>query len=277
MAPEIGNPVFFTPPETTTTTADTTRESSPSQPLPTVSSSSSPSIYHHSLITDDFDALKFHAAAALQLQLRNPNADADVKPTHPQLALPSSTHLIASPYNSPPHLLDLTTLDTANRLLAQALTILKPVRDDYATAAYEESLNWPAVFSFLRDLVAAEGGGFEWTKTHFYVVVFRSRLQDGIDNQRLHDLDAYSHQEATVSGGLLKYWFGSKDAERRNLATCLWRSRQDARAGGTGPWHKKARGAAREMYEQITFTTLKLEVGDGVKSWGFADWTEEDE
>ena len=57
----------------------------------------------------------------------------------------------------------------------------------------------------------------------------------------------------------------------------LWRSRQDARAGGTGPWHKKARGAAREMYEQITFTTLKLEVGDGVKSWGFADWTEEDE
>lgn len=27
----------------------------------------------------------------------------------------------------------------------------------------------------------------------------------------------------------------------------LWRSRQDAAAGGAGPWHAKARGAARTM------------------------------
>jgi hypothetical protein len=38
----------------------------------------------------------------------------------------------------------------------------------------------------------------------------------------LHDLDKYSHGEATVSGGLLKYWFGSCDGEERNLATCTF-------------------------------------------------------
>lgn len=57
----------------------------------------------------------------------------------------------------------------------------------------------------------------------------------------------------------------------------LWRSRNDARLGGTGPWHKKARGAARDMYEDITFTTLKLVIEDDVRSWRITDWTEEDE
>ncbi|PLB43861.1 hypothetical protein P170DRAFT_368985 [Aspergillus steynii IBT 23096] len=261
MAPEIGKPVFPSTPTSPELSPDTRDSPTPSKP----------SLYHHSLVTSDFDALRFHAAAALQLQY--PSTSTSTTPI--QQSLPSSTHLIASPYNSPPHLLDLTTLDTPNRLLALALSILKPVRDDYATAPYADALNWPAVFSFLRDLAAHEG--FHWPKSHFYVVVFRSRLQDGIDHQRLHDLDAYSHQEATVSGGLLKYWFGAKNERRENLATCLWRTRQDARAGGTGPWHKKARGAARDMYEQITFTTLKLEVGEGVTSWGFGDWTEEDE
>ncbi|KAE8147396.1 hypothetical protein BDV25DRAFT_160421 [Aspergillus avenaceus] len=222
------------------------------------------SLYDHTLITTDFDALKFHAASSLQLQFGLPH----------ETAAPQSNHLITSPYNEPKHLLDLTTLDLPNQLLAKALTILKPTRADYATASYTETFNWQSVFDFLRDLSQAEG--YQWQKQHFYVVVFRSRLHADIDNQRLHDLDAYSHQEACASGGLLKYWFGTKNADQQNLATCLWRSRHDARMGGTGPWHKKARGAARELYEQITFTTLKLVVDDDVRSWSFSDWTEED-
>ncbi|BAE64203.1 hypothetical protein AFCA_010497 [Aspergillus flavus] len=246
MAPvEIGQPVFGV-----------------DSPKPT---SQSPSLYDHTLITTDFDALKFHAAASLQLQFGH---------AHETAALQSDL-LITSPYNDPKHLLDLKTLDTPNQLLAKALTILRPIRDDYATAPYTESFNWQAVFNFLRDL--AQTNGYRWETQHFYVVVFRSRLQADIDKQRLHDLDAYSHQEAVASGGLLKYWFGTKDGERRNLATCLWRSRNDARLGGTGPWHKKARGAARDMYEDITFTTLKLVIEDDVRSWRITDWTEEDE
>lgn len=54
----------------------------------------------------------------------------------------------------------------------------------------------------------------------------------------------------------------------------IWRSREDARLGGTGPWHKRARGAARELYERIEFTTLKLVVGEAVGTWSIAEWEE---
>jgi hypothetical protein len=169
------------------------------------------------------DALKFHAAASLQLCFSpyqgvntvSSTADSDQDPeAEAQL-------LITSPYNSPLHLLNLQTLDQHSRLLAQALTILRPVRADYATAPYADSFNWPSVFAFLRDL--STGEGYTWSRTKFYVVVFRSTLLEGADADRLHELDARSHQEAVASGGLLKYWFGTKNARRENLATCKFR------------------------------------------------------
>ncbi|PYH46209.1 uncharacterized protein BP01DRAFT_373211 [Aspergillus saccharolyticus JOP 1030-1] len=236
-----------------------------------------PLLHHHSLITTDFDALKFHAAASLQLRVHQQPGHPKPLPLKPGAgATPTSTHLIVSPYNSPLHLLDLRTLDPSNQLLAQALTILQPTRPDYATAPYTESFNWTAVLGLLRELVHARHGTV-WPAQSFYVVTFRSRLRADADGERLYLLDAHSHQEAMASGGLLKYWFGSKDAERRNLATCIWRSREDARLGGLGPWHKKARGAAREMYESIEFSTLRLRIGEGVASWGVTEWVDGEE
>lgn len=58
--------------------------------------------------------------------------------------------------------------------------------------------------------------------------------------------------------------------------TGIWRSREDAHAGGTGPWHQQARAAAREMYEKIVFSTLKLVIDDDASSWEISEWTEED-
>ncbi|RAL11507.1 uncharacterized protein BO97DRAFT_435195 [Aspergillus homomorphus CBS 101889] len=248
MAPQIGKPLY------PTSDTETAEESKPAI-LPTKEQSP---LYHHSLITTDFDALKFHAAASLQLRAQ----------------IPTDNLLIVSPYNAPGHLLDLRTLDTANQLLAQALTIFQPTRPDYATAPYTESFNWAGVFEFLGRLVRNHGA-FHWPTQSFYVVTFRSKLRADADGERLHLLDAHSHQEAMASGGLLKYWFGSKDGECRNLATCVWRSREDARLGGLGPWHKKARGAAREMYESIEFSTLRLTIGEDVGSWGITEWREE--
>ena len=172
-------------------------------------SSGSPSLFHHSLVTKDSERLKFQAAAALQLQFGQRR--------HEQAAA-SDHRLIVSPYNDEPHLLDLTRYDVACQLLAKTLTIFKPIRDDYATAPYLESFNWQAVFDFLRDLAAAEG--YRWEKRSFYVVTFRSQLYPDIDEQWLTELDVHSHREATESGGLLKYWFGTKSGENRNLATC---------------------------------------------------------
>lgn len=166
-------------------------------------------LVHHSLITADSDALQFHAAASLQLQPNRKhasNAKTDDK-------------LISSPYNDYFHLLDLKSLDTPSQLLAKALTIFKPICTNYATAPYIESFNWEAIFAFLRELSTTEG--FPWpTKQSFYVVVFRSILSVDANKDRLSELDYHSHREATSSGGLLKYWFGSTNENRENLATC---------------------------------------------------------
>ncbi|KEQ73098.1 hypothetical protein M436DRAFT_14715, partial [Aureobasidium namibiae CBS 147.97] len=178
--------------------------------------------------------------------------------------------LVVSPYTSTPHLLDLDRYDTSSQLFAKALTIFQPTRDDYATAGYTESFNFQEVIEALRSLAKAEG--YRWTATDFYVVSFRSQLTPDADPEQLFELDASSHQEAMASGGLLKYWYGVKDQNRRNLATCFWESRQHARDGGRGPWHAKARAAAGVWYESIVFKTYVLTIADDVEDWEIRDF-----
>ena len=132
--------------------------------------------------------------------------------------LGSRSLLVVSPYTSLPHLLDLNRYNTPSQLFAKALTIFQPTRDDYAISEYTESFNLEEVIRTLRSFAKDEG--YTWKKTDFYVVSFRSQLKPDADPERLFELDAYSHQEAMASGGLLKYWYGVKDQNRRNLATC---------------------------------------------------------
>lgn len=130
----------------------------------------------------------------------------------------NASKLISSPYPDIENQLNLPTLPEPSRLFALALTSLSPTRPDYATAPYLESFNWPHVFALLRAL--SQKANHQWQRTEFYVVIFRSKLNEVIDRERLGLLDQMSHQEACASGGLLKYWFGSPNGERRNLATC---------------------------------------------------------
>ncbi|KAJ5767020.1 uncharacterized protein N7511_004636 [Penicillium nucicola] len=245
----------------TTNTATTITETKPKEP---VSPHGSPltQIIHHSHVTTDFDPHRFNAAAAQQLQPRRKSQVTD-------------TRLIASPYNSANHLLDISTLEQQDRLFALALSYLKPTRVDYATAAYTESFNWTEVFELLKAFSDAENHA--WKRRSYYVVIFRSVLLPDVDSEYLYALDAHSHREAMASGGLLKYWFGAKDDLGRNLATCIWRNRDDARLGGRGPWHARARAAGSVLYEQILFTTLGLNIADGVGSWDLSDWKEDAE
>ncbi|CAG7952476.1 unnamed protein product [Penicillium salamii] len=226
------------------------------------SSANLSNLHHHSSVTKEFDPLRFEAAASLQLQSQLLHQSNQVEE--------KSTHLIASPYNDPSHLLDISALDHQDRIFALALSYLKPIRDDYATAAYTESFNWDEVFSLVKSFSDAENR--PWTARSYYVVIFRSILLPDADGDRLYALDAHSHREAIASGGLLKYWFGSKNEDRRNLATCIWRTRNDAKLGGRGPWHAQARAAATVMYEEILFTTLKLDIFDGGERWELTDW-----
>lgn len=127
--------------------------------------------------------------------------------------------LVVSPYTSLPHLLDLRSLEESQRLVAQALTVLESVRDDYATAPYHQSFNWDGVTDRLRALLQLSQ--YQWKRQHFYIVVFRSQVPPTTNRTHLGGLDQNSHAEATKSGGLLKYWFGVPDENGRNLATCM--------------------------------------------------------
>ena len=130
----------------------------------------------------------------------------------------TSTVLISSPYLEPTHHLDLTTLDAQSQLFARALAVMEPTGPDYAVADYTTAFNWPTVMAALQHFTAEARQA--WTRQSFYTVIFRSRLTLTVDRELLHQLDKESHREATLSGGLLKYWFGTPNAERRNLATC---------------------------------------------------------
>ncbi|KAG6353815.1 hypothetical protein INS49_005296 [Diaporthe citri] len=180
-------------------------------------------------------------------------------------------YVVASPYTEAEHLLDLETLDAENQILGEALVELKCLRDDYATAAYADTFNWDEVVGRVRELAAARNHG--WRETSWYIVAFRSRYEQGIDYSHLGDLDKAAHAEATASGGFLKYWFGTPDRNLRNLATCIWRNREDARKGGTGPAHKEAIKAVRTTYAEWRIDQHRLIIRDGVSSWDLAEWT----
>ncbi|KAB5532534.1 hypothetical protein GE09DRAFT_973367 [Coniochaeta sp. 2T2.1] len=181
-----------------------------------------------------------------------------------------SRYLVVSPYTEQAHLLDLETLNEENALLALALTKMKSLREDYATAPYLDTFNWDEIIDTLRAL--ARERNYHWKETSFYIVAFRSQIPPTTVYADLGVLDKAAHAEATASGGFLKYWFGEPDVEGRNLATCLWRSREDAIKGGIGPAHRKAAGSARHLYSSWKIDRHRLVIRDGVESWDIIDW-----
>ncbi|KAL9011581.1 MAG: hypothetical protein Q9173_003583 [Seirophora scorigena] len=180
--------------------------------------------------------------------------------------------LVVSPYTSPPHLLDLASLNPSQVYLAKALSTLAPVTHAYATISYTKAFNWAAVFTGLA--TAVKDDAFKWTEQFFYIVVFRSQIPPTTDRRHLEELDMRAHAEAMKSGGLFKYWFGTADADGRNLATCIWRRREDAHPGSSGEGHKAAMRATINMYSEWHIERFKLVVGDNVEQWILTPWTD---
>ncbi|KAJ3495195.1 hypothetical protein NLG97_g3564 [Lecanicillium saksenae] len=181
--------------------------------------------------------------------------------------------IVQSPYTELKHQLDLTTLDYENALLAKALSTLDATREDYAIAPYNESFNWADVIARLKSLVSIYGQQYQ--DTTFYIVAFRSQIKPSTDYSHLGELDKAAHLEAVESGGFLKYWFGSPDSELRNLATCLWRSKEDAFAGGRGPAHRKAAMSTRSLYAYWKIDQHRLTIRNNAEDWEIVPWVDE--
>jgi hypothetical protein len=138
------------------------------------------------------------------------------------LATPQPTYdlLQASPYSDRAHLLDLNTLAKPLQLFAEALTGMRWITRDFATAPYHKAFNWDSIADICSRSMRAEQPDGILESQHFYVIVFRSRVNKHADRQLLGDLDKAAHLEAVEGGGLLKYWFGTPNEAGRNLATC---------------------------------------------------------
>ena len=154
------------------------------------------SLIDYHLVDPSFDALKFEAAASFQLPSSHSDTCKHAKNES------SENLLVVSPYTSRSHLLDLNSVDKPNQLVAKALTTMKPIREDYATAPYKEAFNWNEIMHVLQGLVKEEQ--YEWKERSLYVVVFKSQVPPTTDKSHLGRLDEKSHEEAMESGGLLK-------------------------------------------------------------------------
>lgn len=126
--------------------------------------------------------------------------------------------LQASPYTGRDHLLDFTTLIKPLQHFAKALTGMRAIRPDYATAPYHQSFNWDSIVDIFSQTARSQLD--LPVSLDFFVIVFRSRINDHADRQLLGELDKAAHVEAVQGGGLLKYWFGTPDDLGKNLATC---------------------------------------------------------
>lgn len=216
--------------------------------------------------------------SAIAVRRENEGAD-DADRGKPDNGLKASRLLVASPYTSQRHLLDLNSVTPIAQSLAVALAGLEPLEPTYALRPFPLAFNWQEIFAGrLLELLTSEDSDIDtvWPigkQQLFFVVFFRSILQEDVDLELLSRLDEESHAEATTSGGLLKYWFGRPDERRRNLATCVWTTKEAAAEGGKGPWHRKARQAASTVYKEIEFGKLWLNLQrseEGI-DWSFAN------
>lgn len=104
--------------------------------------------------------------------------------------------------------------------------------------------------------------------TKLYVVVFRSTIVENAVStelfQTLHTQDHKSYVKASTQiGGLLKYWFGEIDKDRRNLATCVWIDREHAVRANKLEQHRRAVELVREVYESWVMERYALHMSGG--------------
>jgi hypothetical protein len=127
---------------------------------------------------------------------------------------------------------------------------LHPIREDYAIAPILESFNWIESLRGIDDI--------DW-----YLVVFRSVRAGAADDDRLIELDDRAHEEALAHTGLLHYFAGELDAERRCVSFCVWEDRTRAVEAAGLPRHLDAIGAAMHVYDSYVLERYRITSRDG--------------
>lgn len=209
---------------------------------------SSPGRCHPKLHSCKMSVIVLEAISQQDIQLQSTSET-------PVSSLPSSIQ--ASPYSD--LRLDLCLLSPVHAEVAKRLQNLSPRGYNYhLDKPYSEAFNFQECLT-----------DFQHDTVQLYVVVFRSTIHSEAVStdlfKRLHKQDHESYIEAnTQVGGLLKYWFGVIDENRRNLATCVWVDRDHARQASGLEQHRKAVEIVRQgVYEDWTIERYVLRLARG--------------
>ncbi|KAJ2143402.1 hypothetical protein IW142_003739 [Coemansia sp. RSA 564] len=134
--------------------------------------------------------------------------------------------------------------------MREALKLLHPIRDDFRTADYATSFNWPEITeSFIKHLKSPSELPAR-SECDWYALVFRSqRRADCIDTDLFEaDRQAYEEAYSTSNGGLLVYWYTELDENNYCMTTCVWTARNIARSVSLLPRHMAAAKMAAGVY-----------------------------
>ncbi|KAF0519073.1 hypothetical protein F8M41_016680 [Gigaspora margarita] len=123
--------------------------------------------------------------------------------------------------------------DFVNKTFSEVLKNLKVIDSNYATEPIETSFNWNEIASDIKDI---EG---EW-----YLVAFRSIRSINANNDSLSNAEKKAYNEAEKHGGLLKYWSGEFNQNRKCLSICIWASKDIAVEASKEPQHSAAKKLA---------------------------------
>lgn len=116
---------------------------------------------------------------------------------------------------------------------------------NYRNLPIEQGFNWPKLLREVSDYLG-------YQQDNYYLVVFRSTRWPGEDNASLIeslDTAAFTEAKTRKPDALLHYFAGQVDEEGRALSWCLWTDRESAREALSGPAHRQAAHAARNLYE----------------------------
>ncbi|MFT4039140.1 MAG: hypothetical protein QM692_13220 [Thermomicrobiales bacterium] len=97
----------------------------------------------------------------------------------------------------------------------------------YSELPIEQGFNWVDAFALVDD--------GDW-----YLVAFRSKHADGVDDAYLTWLDERASGAASQHPGFMYYFIGTPRPDGHCLSFCLWKSRPDAVAAAADPEHRAA-------------------------------------
>ncbi|KAG0175546.1 hypothetical protein DFQ28_008873 [Apophysomyces sp. BC1034] len=121
----------------------------------------------------------------------------------------------------------------------EALSLLKPTRDDFARIPIQDAFNWAEVAAQL---------GSDRAGT-WYICWFQSTKKPTIDQTLMDALNDAVYEAAKQSRALLKFWSGDRDEQRLGLALSIWISYEAARKVIKSPVHGRAYRQQGQFYE----------------------------